>query len=131
MSKSGFLCPKCKSSDTEYIWGSTTIECNKCGYQWDPGDDDDDDNCDYNCPQCGSNNIDIDDDGEFCCNECGLVGDVEDLEDYKDDSDYSSMTREQAMDEYNRTGINHSEHDLNDWDDINSRLGFDFYKPKK
>ncbi len=55
--------------------------------------------------------------------------DYDDECDYDDNRDYSSMTREEAIEEYNRTGINHSEHDLNDWDDINSRLGFDFYKP--
>ncbi len=40
--------------------------------------------------------------------------------------DYSNMTREEAMEEYRRTGINHSEHDLNDWDEINRRLGYRF-----
>ena len=38
MSKTGFLCPKCNSWDTEYV-GISIIECNTCGYQWDPGED--------------------------------------------------------------------------------------------
>ena len=47
-------------------------------------------------------------------------------DDYEDDEiDYTTMTREEALDEYNRTGVNHSEYDLNDWDDINRRLGYD------
>lgn len=128
MSKSGFLCPMCNSWDTEYV-GPTDIECNTCGYIWDPGDEVDNDDNELTCPRCGSSDLDIDDDGEFCCNDCGLEGDVEDIEDY-DDTDYSSMTREEALEEYNRTGINHTEHDLNDWDDINERLGFEFHKPR-
>lgn len=79
MSKSGFLCPKCKSWDTEYV-GSTEIECNTCGHVFDPGADDDDDN-ELCCPRCGCDDLDIDDDGEFTCNGCGLEGDVEDLDD--------------------------------------------------
>lgn len=124
MSKSGFLCPHCNSWDTEYV-GVTEIECNTCGYIWDPGEENDDEG-EMTCPRCGSNDIDIDDDGEFLCNDCGLEGDVDDL-----DSTDCCMTREQAIEEYNRTGVNHSEYDLNDWDDINRRLGYDFFKPKK
>lgn len=54
----------------------------------------------------------------------------EDYEDYDDDG-CSVMTREEAMEEYENTGINNSEFDLNDWDDINDRLGYVFYDPKK
>lgn len=60
------------------------------------------------------------------------VGDIDDNDD-NDEYDpeyYKNMTREEAMAEYERTGINHSEHDLNDWDDINRRLGFEFFKPR-
>lgn len=55
----------------------------------------------------------------------------EEDDDDNDGPDYSSMSREEAMAEYERTGINHTEHDLNDWDDINRRLGFEFFNPKK
>ncbi len=53
--------------------------------------------------------------------------DYEDDDDFEEDEeiDYTNMTREEAMEEYNRTGVNHSEYDLNDWDDINRRLGYD------
>lgn len=46
-------------------------------------------------------------------------------EDEYEEIDYSKMSREEALEEYNRTGVNHSEYDLNDWDDIKSRLGYD------
>lgn len=52
-------------------------------------------------------------------------------EDTDNDEDYSNMTREEAEEAYLRNGINYSEIDLNDWEDINRRLGFDFYKPKR
>lgn len=55
----------------------------------------------------------------------------EDIDEDDGDCDYSTMSYEEAVEEYNRTGINHSKYDLNDWDDINRRLGFEFYKPKK
>ena len=74
MSKSGFNCPKCNSWDTEYIWGATEIECNTCGHVFDPGDDD---VANYSCPRCGSHDLDIDEDGSFECNECGVQGDVD------------------------------------------------------
>ena len=79
MSKSGFLCPKCNSWDTEYV-GSTDIECNSCGYTWDPGDDEDE-ACELTCPRCGSDDVEIYDSGAFWCPDCGLEGDVEDLDD--------------------------------------------------
>jgi hypothetical protein len=40
---------------------------------------------------------------------------------YKDDG-YQS-----AVDEYNRTGVNHSNYDLNDYDEINEKLGYKFF----
>ncbi len=43
-----------------------------------------------------------------------------------DPDDYENMTREEAMEDYERTGINHSKYDLNDWEEINRTLGFDF-----
>ena len=68
---------------------------------------------------------------EHSNDDCIDDDDYDDDYDYDDDDpDYSSMTREEARKEYNRTGINHTEYDLNDWDDINRRLGYDFYKPK-
>ena len=78
MSKTGFLCPKCNSWDTEYV-GISIIECNTCGYQWDPGEDVEDEDNDLTCPRCGCDDLDIDE-GEFHCNGCGLEGDVEDIE---------------------------------------------------
>lgn len=52
---------------------------------------------------------------------------LEDVE-YEDDApvDYDNMTREEAMADYKRTGINHSNHDLNDWEEINRTLGINF-----
>lgn len=80
MSRSGFLCPKCNSWYTEYV-GCTDIECNTCGYIWDPGADDDDDNIDLCCPRCSCDDLYIGDDGEFVCNGCRLEGNVEDIDD--------------------------------------------------
>lgn len=74
---SGFLCPNCNSWRTEYIFGNTSIECTDCGHVWDPGDEEDE--CEFTCPRCGSNELDIDDD-VFFCNNCHLEGDVENLE---------------------------------------------------
>jgi hypothetical protein len=49
----------------------------------------------------------------------------------EDDPDYENMTYEEAVEEYNKTGINHSNYDLNDWDEINEKLGFEFHKNSK
>lgn len=49
----------------------------------------------------------------------------------EDDPDYENMTYEEAIEEYNKTGINHSNYDLNDWDEINEKLGFEFHKSRK
>lgn len=84
MSKTGFLCPNCNSEYNRYIYGGTSIVCDTCGYEWDPGDDDEDNNVAFSCPRCGSDDLDIYDDGEFCCNDCGLEGDIEDIEDIED-----------------------------------------------
>ncbi len=82
MSKTGFLCPNCNSWDNEYIYGSTRIICYSCGNEWDPGEDGDcEDDDQLTCPRCGSDDLDIDDEGEFHCNGCGLEGDVEAIED--------------------------------------------------
>lgn len=77
MSKSGFNCPKCNSWDTEYV-GVTEIECNVCGYVFDPGDEPE--ASEYECPRCGCDDLYIDDEAYFVCNGCGLEGDVEDLD---------------------------------------------------
>ena len=61
-------------------------------------------------------------------------GSDEDFEDdysEEDDPDYENMTYEEAVEEYNKTGINHSNYDLNDWDEINEKLGFEFHKNSK
>lgn len=52
----------------------------------------------------------------------------DDFDDEYDDEtiDYGSMTREEALEDYNRTGVNHSNYDLNNWEEINRVLGFDF-----
>ena len=54
--------------------------------------------------------------------------DFEDDYSEEDDPDYENMTYEEAVEEYNKTGINHSNYDLNDWDEINEKLGFEFHK---
>lgn len=53
------------------------------------------------------------------------LSDEEDEYDDTEEIDYSNMTREEAIEEYRRTGVNHSEYDLNDWEEINRRLGLD------
>ena len=98
----GFRCPRCGSYENSWIPFSMNIECHCCGNVFDPEDE----------------SVENQNDDSY-------------IDEDDDITDYSSMTRERAIDEYNRTGINHSEHDLNDWDDINRRLGFEFYKPKK
>jgi hypothetical protein len=57
--------------------------------------------------------------------------DFEDDYSEEDDPDYENMTYEEAVEEYNKTGINHSNYDLNDWDEINEKLGFEFHKNSK
>ena len=57
--------------------------------------------------------------------------DFEDDYSEEDDPDYENMTYEEAVEEYNKTGINHSNYDLNDWDEINEKLGFEFNKNSK
>ena len=57
--------------------------------------------------------------------------DFEDDYSEEDDPDYENMTYEEAVEEYNKTGINHSNCDLNDWDEINEKLGFEFHKNSK
>ena len=62
-----------------------------------------------------------------------FIYDEEDTEedyyqDYDDNQDYDDMTYEEAVEEYNKTGINHSKYDLNDYDEINRKLGFEFRK---
>ena len=57
--------------------------------------------------------------------------DFEDDYSEEDDPDYENMTYEEAVEEYNKTGINHSNYDLNDWDEINEKLGFEFHKSRK
>lgn len=69
---------------------------------------------------------------DFCPND-DWDDDVDDDDDWDDDDwdDDMPKTKEEALERYNRTGINHSEFDLNDYDDINRRLGFEFIKTKK
>lgn len=57
--------------------------------------------------------------------------DFEDDYSEEDDPDYENMTYEEAVEEYNKTGINHSNYDLNDWDEINEKLGFEFHNNSK
>lgn len=58
--------------------------------------------------------------------------------DYEEDDEYDDTgwdeapkTKEEAWERYNQTGVNHSEFDLNDYDEINRLLGFEFIKTKK
>lgn len=78
MEGTGFSCPYCNGFDNEYIAGSTRIYCNVCHRVFDPGDDEELE--DLACPRCTSRRIEIYDDDTFLCHECGLEGDVEDLE---------------------------------------------------
>ena len=57
--------------------------------------------------------------------------DFEDDYSEEDDPDYENMTYEEAVEEYNKTGINHLSYDLNDWYEINEKLGFEFHKNSK
>lgn len=65
---------------------------------------------------------------DFLYDEDDTDEDFEDDFSEEDDPDYENMTYEEAVEEYNKTGINHSNYDLNDWDEINEKLGFEFHK---
>lgn len=57
--------------------------------------------------------------------------DEDDDWDDEDEDDEEAMTYQEAVKDFNRTGINHSNYDLNDYDEINENLGFEFFKPRK
>ena len=58
-------------------------------------------------------------------------GEDDEDEDDEDEDNEEAMTYQEAVKDFNRTGINHSNYDLNDYDEINENLGFEFFKPRK